>query len=57
VIPLPDIHLAGAIQLADRERFDLKGLQAARIPLEDNAIHLPPMSCGLWVMTEADNVN
>ena len=57
VIPLPDTHLAGAIQLADRERFDLKGLQAARIPLEDNAIHLPPMSCGLWVMAEADNVN
>ncbi len=37
------------IQIADHERFDDKGLCGGLIHWEDDHIHLPPMSCGLWV--------
>jgi pullulanase len=47
---LPDIHIENAVQIADRERFDLNGLGSARMPIEDNAIHLPSMSCGVWLL-------
>ena len=36
-------------QIADQERFCLDGIRSARIPITDTKIHLPPLSCGLWV--------
>ncbi|MFP4166137.1 MAG: alpha-amylase family glycosyl hydrolase [Opitutales bacterium] len=40
-------------QIADHERFDSDGLGSAWIRMEKDAIHLPPMSCGLWRINEA----
>ncbi|MFP4069140.1 MAG: alpha-amylase family glycosyl hydrolase [Opitutales bacterium] len=37
-------------QIADHERFDCEGLTAARIPIGESAVHLPPLSCGLWLV-------
>lgn len=36
-------------QIADQERFCLEGIDSARIPVTDINIHLPPLTCGLWV--------
>ena len=36
-------------QIADQERFCLDGIRSARIPITNTKIHLPPLSCGLWV--------
>jgi pullulanase/glycogen debranching enzyme len=36
-------------QIADQERFCLDGIRSACIPIADTKIHLPPLSCGLWV--------
>ena len=36
-------------QIADQERFCLDGIRSAHIPITDTKIHLPPLSCGLWV--------
>jgi len=38
------------VQIADHERFDPDGLDSARISLRDGAVHLPPLSCGLWIV-------
>lgn len=40
---------AGAQQIADQERFDTGGLSSAHILIEDNAVHVPPLGCGLWL--------
>lgn len=37
-------------QIADQERFDLDGLQSALIPVREQYIHMPPLSCGLWLI-------
>jgi pullulanase/glycogen debranching enzyme len=37
-------------QIADQERFCLEGIQSACIPLTATNIHLPPLTCGLWVV-------
>ena len=44
------LALDQAVQIADAERFDVDGLQHARIPINGDTICLPPMSCGLWVV-------
>ena len=36
-------------QIADHERFCLDGIRSAHIPITDTIIHLPPLSCGLWL--------
>lgn len=36
-------------QIADQERFRPEGLSSACIPLSETTIHLPPLSCGLWI--------
>lgn len=36
-------------QVADHERFNLDGLDAALISIENNHVILPPLSCALWV--------
>ena len=37
-------------QIADQERFCLEGVGSARIPLTETNIHLPPLTCGLWLV-------
>jgi pullulanase/glycogen debranching enzyme len=37
-------------QVADQERFDVGGLLNALIPRDAEAIHIPPLSCGLWIV-------
>lgn len=37
------------VQIADQERFRPDGLGAALIPLDENQIYLPPLTCGLWM--------
>ncbi len=37
-------------QIADQERFCLEGIRSARIPLTATNIHLPPLTCGLWLV-------
>lgn len=37
-------------QIADQERFDVDGLDTACIPRDAEAIHVPPLSCGLWMV-------
>ena len=36
-------------QVADQERFNLEGIDTARIPISNKQINLPPLSCGLWM--------
>jgi pullulanase/glycogen debranching enzyme len=38
------------LQIADQERFDLDGLKSALIPTKGDFVHMPPLSCGLWVV-------
>ncbi|WP_269523841.1 alpha-amylase family glycosyl hydrolase [Coraliomargarita parva] len=38
------------VQIADHERFDPAGLKVACIPLGEGRVHLPPLSCGLWIV-------
>lgn len=38
------------LQIADQERFELDGLKSALIPLREKYIHMPPLSCGLWLV-------
>lgn len=47
-IPFEAIPSRKLLQIADQERFDLGGLPSARIPVDLNRIHMPPISCGLW---------
>jgi len=39
-------------QIADAERFDVDGLKHARIPVNDEVVSLPPLSCGLWIVQD-----
>ena len=41
----------GALQIADHERFKVTGLKSARIPLGGNIVHIPPLGCGLWLVS------
>ena len=36
-------------QIADQERFCLEGIGSARIPVSETNIHLPPLTCALWL--------
>jgi len=38
------------LQIADQERFERSGLRSAKIPITDRGIHIPPLSCGLWLV-------
>ncbi|WPJ94472.1 alpha-amylase family glycosyl hydrolase [Coraliomargarita algicola] len=40
-------------QIADQERFCLQGIDSARIPLDSKRIYLPPLTCGLWLVSAA----
>jgi pullulanase/glycogen debranching enzyme len=44
-----EIRPKALVQIADQERFRPDGLGSARIPLDENQIYLPPLSCGLWL--------
>lgn len=37
-------------QIADQERFRPDGISAARIPVTETHINLPPLTCGLWLV-------
>lgn len=37
------------IQIADIDRFDLRGLENPVSPLEKNTLHLPRISLALWL--------
>lgn len=37
-------------QIADQERFCFEGIGSARIPVTETNIHLPPLTCGLWLV-------
>ena len=37
-------------QIADQERFRPEGISAARIPVTETHINLPPLTCGLWLV-------
>ncbi|MCC5834256.1 MAG: glycoside hydrolase family 1 [Opitutales bacterium] len=39
----------GFVQIADAERFEPVGLDAARIHLHRHCMRIPPLSCGLWL--------
>lgn len=50
-MPLP----AGAtehswVQIADHERVDPGGLSLATLPIQENSIHMPALTCGLWAL-------
>ena len=47
-IRVGDLGLVHWKQLADHERFDVSGLDCARLPCAHERIELPPLSCGLW---------
>ncbi len=48
-LKLNDIALKEWTQVADHERFAETGLDAALLRCEGKILHLPAMSCGLWV--------
>jgi len=48
-IDLQGLDLAAFTQVADTENFEEKGLDGAgRLPVEDGAVEIPPLSCALW---------
>lgn len=47
-ISCPFVENNTLVQLADHERFQAGGLDAARIRIERDTMHLPPLGCGLW---------
>ena len=49
LIPVPGIQSKRFKQLADHERFNMDGLDAALIRWSAEGIWLPPLTCGLWV--------
>lgn len=49
VLPVPEINPGSVKQLADHERFGELGLDHGRFRWQDGNLHLPPMSCGLWL--------
>lgn len=38
-------------QVADQERFRPEGISSARIPVTETHINLPPLTCGLWLVS------
>jgi len=38
-------------QIADQERFCIEGIDSARIPVNETNIYLPPLTCGLWLVS------
>ena len=49
LIPVHDLVRQHYIQIADHERFDVYGLETARIRWTSQGLWMPPLSCGLWV--------
>lgn len=45
-----DLHEEDYMQIADHERFDVKGLKDPLIHWHGGAITMPPLSCGLWIL-------
>lgn len=46
------LRLEDLVQIADQERFNMDGLPSARIPFAGHMLHLPPISCGLWLVRD-----
>ena len=42
-------YFVDSVQIADHERFDVKGLSSALIKTDEAVVHMPPHSCGLWL--------
>ena len=42
-------YFVDSVQVADHERFDLKGLSIALIKTDEGIVSMPPNSCGLWL--------
>jgi pullulanase len=51
-IDCESLCLEKLVQVADQERFDLNGIQSACIPFAGQTMHLPPLSCGLWIVQD-----
>ncbi len=49
-IVCPEVCGKKLLQIADQERFDLNGLKSACFPKGSRVMHLPPLSCGLWLV-------
>jgi pullulanase len=49
VIDMQEYSMEGAKQIADHYRFCSNGLDSALIEIKENIIHLPPLTCGLWL--------
>lgn len=43
-------YLKGAVQIADHERLEIRGLPSACIRTTEEFVHLPPLSVGLWML-------
>ena len=52
VIPPDGLASRKLRQVADHERFQLEGIDLAKFPIDSLGIHLPPISCGLWMVEE-----
>ncbi|MEM7792058.1 MAG: glycoside hydrolase family 1, partial [Verrucomicrobiota bacterium] len=48
-IPHESIDTSAFMQVADHERFERTGLRTALFPIDEEKVHLPPHSCGLWI--------
>jgi len=48
-LPIADVGLEDFLQIADHERFDQHGLAFALFAIEQGTVHLPGLSCGLWI--------
>ena len=42
-------YFVDSMQIADHERFELKGLSIALIKTDEGIVSMPPHSCGLWL--------
>lgn len=50
-IEVEGLETASILQIADQERFDLEGIQNAKIPVSGTRFSLPPLTCGLWIVS------
>jgi pullulanase len=48
-LPVDGLRADGWQELADRERFDFRGLDRGRLAAAERRLHLGPIDCGLWV--------
>ena len=49
IIDMEDYPMEYARQVADHLRFRAEGLDSALIEIENNKIHLSPLTCGFWL--------